>query len=206
MFVKINSVQKGQTSGCDGTPVLEIPTGPPVRGRQLWRRTGNFLLFFLQFDVYDFKFKPRGPTTFLTEFQTLWNSPESIRECLHSKLAHAVGQVHGQREAAIHVGHVDEATFSLFEEWQESQGDAHRPHSIDLHDVTEVLCTEPLGWAQYSAHGASIVDQTPQACKIDIRGMTGWRLFNSVAWRHQAITWTNSNFSSVNSLVQNQIW
>ena len=27
--------------------VLEIPTGPPVRGRQLWRRTGKFLLIFL---------------------------------------------------------------------------------------------------------------------------------------------------------------
>ena len=33
--------------------VLEIPTGPPVRGRQLWRRTGNFLLIFLQFYVYN---------------------------------------------------------------------------------------------------------------------------------------------------------
>ena len=29
--------------------VLEIPTGPPVRGRQLWRRTGNFLLIFFNF-------------------------------------------------------------------------------------------------------------------------------------------------------------
>ena len=29
--------------------VLEIPTGPRVRGRQLWRRTGNFLLFFFNF-------------------------------------------------------------------------------------------------------------------------------------------------------------
>ena len=51
--------------------VLEIPTGPPVRGRQLWRRTGNFLLIFLQFYVYDLRFKAWGPTTFLTEFQTL---------------------------------------------------------------------------------------------------------------------------------------
>ena len=51
--------------------VLEIPTGPPVRGRQLWRRTGNFLLIFLQFNVYDLRFKPWGPTTFLTEFPTL---------------------------------------------------------------------------------------------------------------------------------------
>ena len=51
--------------------VLEIPTGPSVRGRQLWRRTGNFLVIFLQFYVYDLKFKAWGPTTFLTEFQTL---------------------------------------------------------------------------------------------------------------------------------------
>ena len=52
-------------------PVLEIPTGPPVRGRQLWRRTGNFLLIFLWFYVYDLRFKAWGPTTFLTEFPTL---------------------------------------------------------------------------------------------------------------------------------------
>ena len=55
--------------------VLEIPTGPPVRGRQLWRRTGNFLLIFLQFYVYDLRFKAWGPTTFLTEFQTLPRCP-----------------------------------------------------------------------------------------------------------------------------------
>ena len=29
--------------------VLEILTGPPVRGRQLWRRTGNCFLFFFNF-------------------------------------------------------------------------------------------------------------------------------------------------------------
>ena len=51
--------------------VLEIPTGQPVRGRQLWRRAGNFLLIFLQFYVYDLRFKAWGLTTFLTEFQTL---------------------------------------------------------------------------------------------------------------------------------------
>ena len=51
--------------------VLEIPTGSPVRGRQLWTRTGNFLLIFLQFYAYDLRFKAWGPTTFLTEFQTL---------------------------------------------------------------------------------------------------------------------------------------
>ena len=43
-------------------------TGPPVRGRKLWRRTGNFLLIILQFHVYDLSFKAWGPTTFLTEF------------------------------------------------------------------------------------------------------------------------------------------
>ena len=55
----------------DKHSVLEIPTGPPVRGRQLWRRTGNFLLIFLWFYVYDLRFKTWGPTTFLTEFPTL---------------------------------------------------------------------------------------------------------------------------------------
>ena len=69
--------------------VLEIPTGPPVRGRQLWRRTGNFMIIFLQFYASVLRFKPWGPTTFLTEFQTLlvvvfaqsiwcllWSTPE----------------------------------------------------------------------------------------------------------------------------------
>ena len=57
--------------------MLEILTGPPVRGQQLWRRTGNFL-FFLQVYVYDLRFKAWGPTTFLTEFQTLQPLPESM--------------------------------------------------------------------------------------------------------------------------------
>ena len=52
-------------------PVLEIPTGPPLLGQQLWRRTGNFLLIFLQFYVYDLRFKTWGPITFLADFQTL---------------------------------------------------------------------------------------------------------------------------------------
>ena len=51
--------------------VLEIHTGPPVWGRQLWRRTGNFLLIFLQSNVYDLRFKPWGPTTFWLSFQQL---------------------------------------------------------------------------------------------------------------------------------------
>ena len=50
-------------------PVLEIPTGLPVRGWQLWRRT--LFVDFLQYYVYDLRFKAWGPTTFLTEFQTL---------------------------------------------------------------------------------------------------------------------------------------
>ena len=53
--VKVLSHNLGPTSY---QIVLEIPTGPPVRGRQLWRRTGNFLLIFLQFNVYDLRFKP----------------------------------------------------------------------------------------------------------------------------------------------------
>ena len=39
--------------------VLEILAGPPVRGRQLWRRTGNFLILCLRVKAW-------GPTTFLT--------------------------------------------------------------------------------------------------------------------------------------------
>ena len=62
--------------------VLEIPTGPPVRGRQLWRGTGNFLLIFLQFYVYNLWFKAWGPTTFLTEFPTL----PVIRSTVHNLL------------------------------------------------------------------------------------------------------------------------
>ena len=49
--------------------VLETPTDPPVWGRQLWRRTRNFMLIFLQFYVYDLRFKPWGPTTFLLSFK-----------------------------------------------------------------------------------------------------------------------------------------
>ena len=46
---------------CSST-VLKIPTGLPVWGRLLWRRTGNFLLIFLQVYVYNF----------FIEFQTLF--------------------------------------------------------------------------------------------------------------------------------------
>ena len=57
---------------CQETHVTSpVSESLPVRGRQLWRRTGNFLLIFLQFYVYDFRFKVWGPKTFLAEFQTL---------------------------------------------------------------------------------------------------------------------------------------
>ena len=64
-------------------PVLEIPIGPPVRGRQLWR-TGYFLLTFLQFHVYDLRFKVWGPTTFFTEFQTLVRTPPAPLSLVHA--------------------------------------------------------------------------------------------------------------------------
>ena len=68
--VKVLSHNLGPTSY---QIVLEIPTGPPVRGRQLWRRTGNFLLIFLQYDIYDLRFKPWGPTPFWPSFQHCWS-------------------------------------------------------------------------------------------------------------------------------------
>ena len=37
--------------------VLNIRASLPVRRRQLWRRTENFLLIFLQPYVYDLRFK-----------------------------------------------------------------------------------------------------------------------------------------------------
>ena len=60
-----------ETPTPDFHAVLGIPTGPSVQGRQLWRKNGNFLLIFLQFHVYDLRFKAWGPTTFLTEIQTV---------------------------------------------------------------------------------------------------------------------------------------
>ena len=67
--ISLDLWQAGQQGTC--WAVLEIPTGPPVQDRQLWTRTRNFLLIFLQFYAYDLRFKAWGPTTFLTEFQTL---------------------------------------------------------------------------------------------------------------------------------------
>ena len=56
--------------------ILETCTSLPVWGRQLWRRTTDFLLIFLRFYVYGLRFKVWGPTTFLTEFQTL--TPKNV--------------------------------------------------------------------------------------------------------------------------------
>ena len=64
----------GQTDGRRETsipPVFQITASPSARSRQLWRRTGNFSYNFLQFYIYDLRFKAGGLTTFLTEFWTL---------------------------------------------------------------------------------------------------------------------------------------
>ena len=65
-------------------PVLEIPTGPPVWSWQLWRRTGTFLLIFLQFYVHDLRFKAWGPTTSLRWRHNDWDgvSNHQPRDCL----------------------------------------------------------------------------------------------------------------------------
>ena len=65
--------------------VLAIPTGLLVRGQQLWGRTRNFLLIFLQFYVYDLRFKAWGPTTCLTEFQTLPERCDCDFKCVNFK-------------------------------------------------------------------------------------------------------------------------
>ena len=52
--------------------VFQITASPSARSRQLLRRTGNFFFSdFLQFHVYDLRFKAGGLTPFLTEFWTL---------------------------------------------------------------------------------------------------------------------------------------
>ena len=79
-------LQSPETEKSDMAAVLEIPTGPPVRGRQLWRRTGNFLLNFLWFYVYDLRFKAWGPTTFLTEFPTLYGRQAAILKMMLLKI------------------------------------------------------------------------------------------------------------------------
>ena len=52
--------------------VFQIIASPSPRSRQLQRRTRNFFFKFLQFYVYDLKFKAGGLTTFLIEFYTLY--------------------------------------------------------------------------------------------------------------------------------------
>ena len=84
-FQQIENVLFGQFMS---RSVLEIPTGPPVRGRQLWGRTGNFLLIFLQFYVYNLWFKAWGPTTFLTEFPTLVEIVNIVRVILSQNWNH----------------------------------------------------------------------------------------------------------------------
>ena len=78
---------------CSLLSVLEIPTGPSVRGRQLWRRTGNFLLFFLQFYVYDLRFKAWGPATFLLSFKH-WLL------CLFGNTMHVIWSYHNRKSTA----------------------------------------------------------------------------------------------------------
>ena len=51
--------------------MFQITASPSARSRQLWRRTGNFFKTFLQFYVYDLRFKAAGLTTILIEFWTL---------------------------------------------------------------------------------------------------------------------------------------
>ena len=52
-------------------PVFQITASPSALSRQLWGRTGNFFKTFLQFYVYDLRFKAAGLTTYLIEFWTL---------------------------------------------------------------------------------------------------------------------------------------
>ena len=51
--------------------MFQITASPSAQSRHLWRRTGNFFKTFLQFYVYDLRFKAAGLTTFLVEFWTL---------------------------------------------------------------------------------------------------------------------------------------
>ena len=51
--------------------MFQITASPSARSRQFWRRTENFFWTFLQFYVYDLRFKTAGLTTFLIEFWTL---------------------------------------------------------------------------------------------------------------------------------------
>ena len=70
---------------CQSRSVLEIPRGPAVWGRQLWRRTRNFLLIFLQFYIDHLRFKLWGPTTFLT-----WVSNTGSNDHQHDQVQNIV--------------------------------------------------------------------------------------------------------------------
>ena len=60
------------TTTCGGVvTVFQITASPSARCRQFWRRTRKFFQDFLQFYVYDLRFKAGGLTTFLTVFWTL---------------------------------------------------------------------------------------------------------------------------------------
>ena len=59
--------------------VFQITASPSARSRQLWRRTGNFFKTFLQFYVYDLRFKAAGLTTFLVEFWTLLSDCTAVQ-------------------------------------------------------------------------------------------------------------------------------
>ena len=62
--------------------VFQITASPSARSRQLWRRTGNFFKTFLQFYVYDLRFKAAWLTTFFVEFWTLLSmSTSSLFSC-----------------------------------------------------------------------------------------------------------------------------
>ena len=60
---------KGPYLPCVSMAGRALLAGYPVC--QIWRRTGNFLLIFRKFYVYDLRFKVWGPITFLTDFETL---------------------------------------------------------------------------------------------------------------------------------------
>ena len=75
--LKLSLIYPDLTYHTAWTTVFQITASPSARSRQLWRRTGNFLKTFLQFYVYDLRFKAAGLTTFLIEFWTLWTMAES---------------------------------------------------------------------------------------------------------------------------------
>ena len=65
--------------------VFQITASPSAWSRQLWGRTGNFFKTFLQFYVYDLRFKAAGLTTYLIEFWTLHicTRPQGVKKHKH---------------------------------------------------------------------------------------------------------------------------